>query len=234
MLDVQNLTVGYGQRAILSDISFTVEPGEVVAILGANGVGKSTLLRTRAGLQPGLAGTVALDGGTITRTAAHKRVALGLCLVPEGQQSFPAMSVQENLWLGASLHARGRSETERAVEPVLDLFPKLAERRTQLAGTLSGGERQMLAIGRALLARPTVLMLDEPSHGLAPIIVEQLGERIAEIARETSVLVVEQNLAVPARAATRVLVLDEGRITREGRPEEILHNEDVIHAYLGV
>lgn len=234
MLEVKGLAAGYGDRTIVRDISFTVGPGEVVAVLGANGVGKSTLLRTLAGLLTPLAGTVELDGEDLSRVPAHRRVGRGLGLVPEGQQSFPGMSVEENLWLGAGLKAKGRSAVADAVEPVYELFPRLAERRAQFAGTLSGGERQMLAIGRALLTEPTVLMLDEPSHGLAPIIVEQLGDRIAQIATRTSVLVVEQNLAVPARCATRVLVLDEGRITREGSPEDILHNEEVIHAYLGV
>ncbi|WP_185995964.1 ABC transporter ATP-binding protein [Nocardioides campestrisoli] len=234
MLEVRNLSAGYGDRTILTGIDLTVGPGEVVAVLGANGVGKSTLLRTLAGLQPALAGTVVLGERDLTRQAAHRRVAAGLSLVPEGQQSFPAMSVEENLRLGAGLRASGTAAVGRALAGVYEVFPKLAQRRGQLAGTLSGGERQMLAIGRALLAEPKVLMLDEPSHGLAPIIVEQLGDRIAEIATRTSVLVVEQNLAVPARCATRVLVLDGGRFTREGSPEDILHNEDVVHAYLGV
>lgn len=234
MLEVRNLSAGYGDRTILSGIDLTVGPGEVLAVLGANGVGKSTLLRTLAGLQPALGGTVKLGEKDLSGKPAHRRVEMGLSLVPEGQQSFPAMSVEENLWLGAGLRDTKHAAVERAVEGIYEIFPKLAERRGQLAGTLSGGERQMLAIGRALLAQPEVLMLDEPSHGLAPIIVEQLGDRIAQIATRTSVLVVEQNLAVPARCATRVLVLDGGRITREGTPEEILHNEDVVHAYLGV
>jgi branched-chain amino acid transport system ATP-binding protein len=234
MLEVRSLSAGYGARTILSGINLTVGPGEVVAVLGANGVGKSTLLRTLAGLQPAIAGTVALSAKDLTRAPAHRRVASGLSLVPEGQQSFAGMSVEENLWLGAGLRSRKHDAVQQAAEGVYEIFPKLGERRSQLAGTLSGGERQMLAIGRALLAEPEVLMLDEPSHGLAPIIVEQLGERIAQIAERTSVLVVEQNLAVPSQCATRVLVLDGGRITREGSPEEILNNEDVVHAYLGV
>jgi branched-chain amino acid transport system ATP-binding protein len=234
MLEVRNLSAGYGDRTILSGIDLTVGPGEVLAVLGANGVGKSTLLRTLAGLQPALGGSVTLGAKDLTRQPAHRRVEQGLSLVPEGQQSFPGMSVEENLWLGAGLRVKKHDAVEKAAAGVYEIFPKLAERRGQMAGTLSGGERQMLAIGRALLAQPDVLMLDEPSHGLAPIIVEQLGERIAQIATRTSVLVVEQNLAVPARCATRVLVLDGGRITREGSPEEILHNEEVVHAYLGV
>ena len=234
MLEVKNLTAGYGDRAIIEHADLTVGPGEVVAVLGANGVGKSTLLRTLAGLQPAMSGSVVLDGTDLTRRPAHRRVANGLGLVPEGQQSFPAMSVEENLWLGAGLRHRGASSVQRAVAPVLELFPRLQERRHQMAGTLSGGERQMLAIARALLAEPSVLMLDEPSHGLAPIIVDHLADTIAQIASRTAVLVVEQNLAVPARCATRVLVLDHGHITREGSPEEILHHDDVIQAYLGV
>jgi len=234
MLEISGLRAGYGKRVILQDIDLAVGPGDVVSVLGANGVGKSTLLRTIAGLVSPLAGAVRLDGADVTRMGPHRRAAAGLAFVPEGQQSFPAMSVHENLQIGASVHPEVERHLDDHLAPIFELFPRLAERRGQLAGTLSGGERQMLAIARALLSQPKVLMLDEPSHGLAPIVVEQLAETIAKIARTTSILLVEQNLSIPTICATHVVVLEESRVSMRGEPSEILGSEHVVAAYLGI
>ncbi|WP_153505336.1 ABC transporter ATP-binding protein [Cumulibacter manganitolerans] len=231
---VEGLIAGYGQRQVLHGINLSVEPGEVLAVLGSNGVGKSTLLRTLAGLLTPTAGVIKLDGHDVTHQSAHQRVRRGLALVPEGQLSFPAMSVLENLELGARAVNRSNRSVSTKIDSVIGLFPRLGERRQQMAGTLSGGERQMLAIGRALLTEPQVLMLDEPSQGLAPIIIEQVADTIAEIGTSTTILLVEQNLLVPARCATRVVVLEGGNLTLEGPPETVLADDKVIHAYLGV
>jgi branched-chain amino acid transport system ATP-binding protein len=234
MLEVSGLDAGYGKRVILRGIDLTVAPGEVLCVLGANGVGKSTLLRTLAGLQPALGGSVTFGGRVVTAAAPHRRVAGGLAFVPDGQQSFPAMSVLENLQIGAALHREVARSLDAHLDPLFTLFPRLAERRSQLAGTLSGGERQMLAIARALLSRPSLLMLDEPSHGLAPIVVEQLATTISAVAETTSILVVEQNLTIPSVCSTRVVLLEGGRVVRSGLPEEILRSDDVATAYLGI
>lgn len=230
MLEIEGLSAGYGKRIILRDINLSVGPGEVVCVLGANGVGKSTLLRTLAGLITANAGEQRFKGQSIASHSAHRRVRDGLALVPEGQQSFPAMTVLENLQIGASL----RENLDERLGSIFELFPRLEERQRQYAGTLSGGERQMLAIARALLTEPDLLMLDEPSHGLAPIVVEQLGENIAAVAERTAILLVEQNLTIPTRCATRVVVLEDSTITMGGDPEEILQSEHVISAYLGI
>ncbi|MDT0202722.1 ABC transporter ATP-binding protein [Nocardioides sp. AE5] len=230
MLQIEGLSAGYGKRVILRDIDLTVEQGEVVCVLGANGVGKSTLLRTLAGLITPLQGEQRFKGQSVSGHSAHRRVRDGLAFVPEGQQSFPAMTVMENLQIGASL----RDNLEEGLESTFALFPRLEERQGQYAGTLSGGERQMLAIARALLTNPDLLMLDEPSHGLAPIVVEQLAENIAAVAERTAILLVEQNLTIPTRCATRVVVLEDSTITMGGDPDEILQSEHVISAYLGI
>ncbi|PRZ40861.1 amino acid/amide ABC transporter ATP-binding protein 2 (HAAT family) [Antricoccus suffuscus] len=233
-LVVKQLVAGYGERTIIHGIDLEVEQGEVVAVLGTNGVGKSTLLRTLAGLQPATSGQIRFEGRDITRTRAHRRVQQGLVLVPEGQQSFPAMSVFENLELGARVRAKSATDTTDRIAAVIDLFPRLGERRNQAAGTLSGGERQMLAIARAMLTEPSVLMLDEPSQGLAPIIIDQLAETINEIARTTTILVVEQNLTIPSICASRIVVIEEGAISLGGSPDAVLSDDRVVHAYLGI
>ncbi len=232
MLEVNDLVAGYGRRIILRGIDIKVAPGEVVAVLGANGIGKTTLLGTIAGLLPVLGGTVRLAGANIEKMSPNKRVAAGLAFVPDGQQSFPSMSVLDNLKVAIEAKRSTLTEAER-LDSVFTLFPKLVERRDQLAGTLSGGERQMLAIARALLSEPTVLMLDEPSHGLAPIIVEQLAEKISEIAESTSILLVEQNLTIPTVCATSVVVIEDSRVTMRGTPEDVLSSDHVVAAYLG-
>jgi len=232
MLEVKGLQAGYGKRIILRDLSFEVGEGQVVALLGANGVGKSTLLNTLAGLNRAQSGSIKLDGDELGNVPTYRRVHRGLVLVPDGQQSFPGMTVEENLVIG--LTPLKQPNLADSLAQSYEMFPRLAERRSQSAGTLSGGERQMLAIARAMLSQPKVLMLDEPSHGLAPIIVDQIAEIIREVAKTTPTLLVEQNLSIPQHCATHVLVLDEGRITARGTPEELLFSEEVVSAYLGM
>ncbi|ALJ21843.1 ABC transporter ATP-binding protein [Microbacterium sp. No. 7] len=233
-LDVRSLTAGYGDHTVLRDIDISVRTGEVVAVLGTNGAGKSTLLRTIAGLQPLIAGRVELDGTVLDRMPAFLRVRHGLALAPEGQQSFANMTVKENLVLAARAVRRraSRHDIDEALGEVIGTFPRLGQRMSQSAGTLSGGERQMLSISRALLAKPKVLLLDEPSHGLAPIVVEQVAESIAAISG-TALLLVEQNLAVPRRCATRVVVLQDSRIVASGG-RELVESDEVVEAYLGI
>ena len=233
MLDVHDLRVGYGKHEVLRDISLTVAPGEVLAVLGTNGAGKSTLLNCIAGLVPASSGSVRFLDDDITRRPAFARPALGLSLVPEGQQAFPTMTVLENLWVGgqANPSAAGRFDANR--DKVFELFPRLAERRNQPAGTLSGGERQMLAVGRALVCEPRLLLLDEPSHGLAPLIIEHLADLIDLVAENTSLLIVEQNLLIPMQCATRVLVLDNSRVVMEGSAADVLESDFVTATYLG-
>lgn len=233
VLEVENLVLGYGDRVVLRDINFTVGAGEVVAILGTNGAGKSTLLNTLAGLHKQLEGHIRLEGEQLDGTPAWTRPARGLALVAEGQQTFPSMTVMENLWVGSQVTPATSKGFTSSLERVFTLFPRLADRRKQVAGTLSGGERQMLAIGRALLSNPRLLMLDEPSQGLAPIVIEQIADLIDIIAETTSLLIVEQNLLLPRQSAERVLVLDESRIVVEGPAAEILASDFVRETYLG-
>lgn len=233
MLEVDGLWVGHGAREVLRDLSFTVAAGEVLAVLGTNGAGKSTLLDCLAGLLTPTRGTVRFRGEDITRRPAWARPALGISLVPEGQQTFPAMTVEENLWVGSRASAAVASRTTENVDRVYALFPRLAERRTQAAGTLSGGERQMLAVGRAMVSEPVLLMLDEPSHGLAPLVIERIADMVDLIAETTALLVVEQNLLIPTQCATRVLVLDDSRIVLSGPADEVLGSDLVAATYLG-
>ncbi len=236
MLRLRNLEAGYGALAVLRRVTLHVSPGEIVALLGANGAGKTTLLRTIAGLVRARGGEILFDGAEVRRERAERIVARGCSLVPEGRQVFAAMPVWENLELGAHVqYARGRrDEVEADLARVYQLFPVLARRREQLAGTLSGGEQQMLAIGRALMARPRLMMLDEPSMGLAPLVVREIFETVRRIAEGgTTVLLVEQNARSALRLAGRGYVLENGRITLHGTAEELLANRDVQRAYLG-
>jgi branched-chain amino acid transport system ATP-binding protein len=234
MLEVEDLWTGYGHRTVLRGISLHVDPGEVVAVLGTNGAGKSTLLNCLAGNLSQQRGHVRFKGQDISRVPTYERARRGLVLVPEGQQTFPAMSVAENLWVGARASGDSGRVLDRHIEEVLGRFPRLAERRNQAAGTLSGGERQMLALGRAMLGRPSLLMLDEPSHGLSPVLVEQVAEMVKSISETTSMLIVEQNLMIPTHCAERVLVLEEAEIRHEGEAKELLQSASVISAYLGI
>jgi branched-chain amino acid transport system ATP-binding protein len=236
MLKIRNLDAGYGKVAVLRRVSLHVNAGEIVAIVGANGAGKTTLLKTVTGLVRARAGEIALDGRSILRTPTEETVAMGCSLVPEGRQVFADMSVRENLLLGAHVqYRRGRrGEVSADLSRAYCLFPVLAERERQLAGTLSGGEQQMLAMARALMARPALLMLDEPSMGLAPLVVKDIFDIVVRIAAEGStVLLVEQNARSALKIAHRGYVLETGRIVLQGTSEELLANPDVQRAYLG-
>ncbi len=236
MLRIRNLDVAYGGVIALRRVSLHVAPAEIVAIIGANGAGKTTLLGAVAGLVRARAGEIELQGKDTRRLRTEEIVALGCSLVPEGRQVFASLSVRDNLLLGAHVqYRRGRpAEVAADLERVHRLFPRLAERSHQLAGLLSGGEQQMLAIGRALMARPTLLMLDEPSMGLAPLVVKDIFAVISRIGAEgCTVLLVEQNARSALRIAHRGYVLETGRVVLEGAGEELLANRDVQRAYLG-
>jgi branched-chain amino acid transport system ATP-binding protein len=231
LLDIADLHVFYGKVEALKGVTFSVDRGEIVALIGANGAGKTTTLKTISGLRPARRGSIFLDGRDITRMPGHKRVTLGLCQAPEGRGIFPGMTVVENLEMGAYDRGKARSED---FDRVFSLFPRLAERRTQYGGTLSGGEQQMLAIGRALMARPEVLLLDEPSMGLAPKLVSQIFNIIREInIQGTTILVVEQNAVQALSLANRAYVIELGRIVRTAPARELLHDPAVRAAYLG-
>jgi branched-chain amino acid transport system ATP-binding protein len=234
MLSAKDLVVSYGAVEALHGISFEVREGEIVTLVGANGAGKSTTLRAVSGLVAPKSGTVTLAGADVTGMAAHLLVRRGLCHVPEGRRIFTALSVRENLELGAyTVHSRAAIAANLA--RVLGLFPRLAERIDQAGGTLSGGEQQMLAIGRALMAKPRVLLLDEPSLGLAPLLVQGIFREIARINREegTTILVVEQNANIALATAHRGYVLETGRIVLEDDAKALLENPRVKAAYLG-
>ncbi len=233
MLQVESIDVEYGAVEVLKDISFDVNDGEVVTLIGANGAGKSTTLRAIFGLVRPKKGRILFKGQDITSRSTHKIVELGIGHALEGRQVFPAMTVIENLEMGAFTRS-DKQEINRTMERVFSIFPRLKERRNQLGGTLSGGEQQMLSMGRALMCNPELLLLDEPSFGLAPNLVEQVYEVIAEINRAgTSILLVEQNAAMALSVATRCYVLETGRITIQGLADEIKENPRVKAAYLG-
>jgi branched-chain amino acid transport system ATP-binding protein len=236
VLRVRNLDVSYGPVAALRRVSLHVNPGEIATIIGANGAGKSTLLRSIAGLVPARGGEVHFRGEPVRGLRPERIVGRGCSLVPEGRQVFATLPVRENLLIGGSVRVRRglRREVEADLENVYRLFPRLQERERQLAGTLSGGEQQMLAIGRALMARPALVMLDEPSMGLAPLVVKDILSTVERIAAGgTTVLLVEQNARSALRVARRGYVLENGRVVLEGTSEELLLNRDVQRAYLG-
>jgi len=233
MLKVESLDVYYGAVHALKRVSLHAEAGEIVTLIGANGAGKTTLLRSISGLIPSRSGSVSFDGRDITRLPAHQVVALGVSQAPEGRLIFANLSVADNLELGA-YHRRDRPGIRKDYELVYTLFPRLLERRRQTAGTLSGGEQQMLAIGRALMARPRLLLLDEPSLGLAPLLVREIFRTILEINRAgVTVLLVEQNAHMALSIAGRGYVLETGRVQLEDKADRLLQNEDVKKAYLG-
>ena len=232
MLNVQNINVYYGNIQAIRDISFHVDDGEIVTLIGANGAGKSTILKSVSGLLRSKTGDITFDGKSIKSTAPHKIVAQGLAHVPEGRRVFLQMSVEENLEMGA--FTAPRSTIEDSISNVYERFPRLKERRRQVAGTLSGGEQQMLAMGRALMSRPKLMMLDEPSMGLAPILVEQIFEIIQELNRAgTTILLVEQNALMALSIANRGYVLETGQIVLHAPASELLSNDAVQKAYLG-
>jgi branched-chain amino acid transport system ATP-binding protein len=233
MLDVRDLAADYGDVRALWDISLHVNSGEIVALVGPNGAGKTTLLRCIAGLHRPAAGTVLMEGTPLHTLAAHRIVERGLILVPEGRHLFGEMSVQENLWVGAYC-ARVRRERQHTLERVFDIFPLLKERQRQIAATLSGGQQQMLAIGRALMGLPRLLLLDEPSVGLAPIVVQHIFEVIRSVNQQgITVLLVEQNAHLALEIADRAYILEQGRVAGEGKGQELLHDKQVQRAYLG-
>jgi ABC-type branched-subunit amino acid transport system ATPase component/ABC-type branched-subunit amino acid transport system permease subunit len=234
LLSVSDLRAGYGRLDVLAGVSLTVGAGEVVALVGANGAGKTTTLRAIGGLERVRAGSVRFAGTEIANTPAHRIVGLGLGQVPEGHRIFAALSVEENLRLGAFLSRRDKARVGSRLEAVYEVFPRLSERRRQPAGTLSGGERQMLAVGRALMARPRLLCLDEPSMGLSPVNAKRIFAKIAEVRADgTSVLLVEQNVAQALRIADRAYVLETGRVALQGRAAELAVDPRVQAAYLG-
>jgi branched-chain amino acid transport system ATP-binding protein len=234
MLECSDLDVYYGDLQALWGVSLAVERGEIVALIGPNGAGKTTIMRTLAGLLFPARGTITLEGRRVEREAGYRRVELGLALVPEGRRLFGTMTVLENLELG-SYPGRARAERRSALEWVYGIFPILRERQGQIAGTLSGGQQQMVAIGRALMSRPRLLLLDEPSLGLAPVIVEQIFDVIRQINGEgVTVLLVEQNARAALRLASRGYVIENGRVVQQDRADTLLHDAHVQAAYLGV
>ncbi|HEY8498644.1 MAG TPA: ABC transporter ATP-binding protein [Limnochordales bacterium] len=234
LLEVQHLEAAYGDVQALWDVSFAVEEGELVALLGANGAGKTTTLRALTGLLPPRRGRIIFAGRPIHREPAHRIAALGIAHVPEGRQLFPLMTVEENLLLGSYL-PRTRSARRRNLDRIYRRFPRLYERRHQDAGTLSGGEQQMLAIGRALMSEPRLLVLDEPSLGLAPLVVQELFGVVKEVAAAgTTVLLVEQNVHHALAIADRAYVLENGRVVMEGSGQALLGEPRIQEAYLGL
>jgi branched-chain amino acid transport system ATP-binding protein len=234
LLELRNINTYYGNIHALKDISLEVEAGQVVTLIGANGAGKTTTLRTVSGLLRPRSGEIIFDGNPIHVAPAHQIVNLGLTQAPEGRQIFPTLTVQENLNMGAYSLGRNHESIEANRRRVYDLFPRLAGRKNQLGGTLSGGEQQMLSIGRALMASPTLLMLDEPSLGLAPLLVKAIFETIRTINEQgVTVLLVEQNARAALRLADYGYVLETGTIALEGPAVDLLHDQRVRHAYLG-
>ncbi len=233
MLEIKDLSVYYGVIQAIKGISFQVNEGEVIALIGANGAGKTTTLHTISGLIAPKAGTVIFEGNDITKVPAHKIVSMGVAQVPEGRRVFASLSVYQNLKLGAYTRA-DKGEIEESLRTVYQRFPRLEERKGQLAGTLSGGEQQMLAMGRALMSKPRILLMDEPSMGLSPIFVNEIFDIIKEVSSGgTTVLLVEQNAKKALSIADRGYVLETGRIVLEGKAEELLNDESVKKAYLG-
>ena len=234
MLSVKNLDLYYGDAQALDRVSLEVPQGEIVAIVGANGAGKSSLIRTIAGIETPRAGSIAFKGEPITRQESHRICNLGIGQVAEGRQVFPSLTVLENLEMGAMI-PRARAGARRQLEDVFALFPRLKERGTQIAGTMSGGEQQMLAIGRCLMGAPELIMFDEPSLGLAPVVVQEVLRTIHILNRRgLTILLVEQNVAVSLKISQRAYVLENGRIVMSGSGSELLHNDRVRQAYLGL
>ena len=234
LLEIEDVSLNYGRIRALHGISLTVDEGEVVALIGANGAGKTTTMRAISGLRPVAGGHIRFDGHDITRMRADKRVIRGISQAPEGRGIFPGMTVLENLEMGAYSRRDGAA-IAKDLERVFGLFPRLAERRRQPGGTLSGGEQQMLAVGRALMARPKLMLLDEPSMGLAPMLIQQIFSIVTEINEQgTTILLVEQNAQQALSRANRAYVLETGRIVKSGTGAELLHDPSVKDAYLGV
>ena len=233
LLKVENLSVYYGMIQALKGIGFEVYPGEIVSLIGANGAGKTTTMQSVVGLIPAKSGSVTFEGNDITKTPCHKIVHMGMTQVPEGRRIFQELTVYENLLMGA-YSIKDQSNFKNDLEAIYTRFPRLAERRNQIAGTLSGGEQQMLAMGRAIMSHPKLLMLDEPSMGLSPLLVDQVFEIIKDINRDgTTILLVEQNARKSLAISDRAYVLENGEIVLSGTGEELAASEMVRKAYLG-
>ncbi len=235
LLVIENLCAAYDGSEVLHHLDMQVEQGDFVAVIGANTAGKSTLLRAVSGLVPRTSGQIVFSGENLLSLPAHQIPYRGISHVPEGRHVFPAMSVEENLWLGGYHRRHDMADLQRTLESVFAQFPRLAERRRQLAGTLSGGEQQMVAIGRALMGKPRLLLLDEPSHGLAPKIVQELHDALVAIHRSgVTTLLVEQNTQLALSVAQRALVLQSGTVVLSGPSSELLNDARIREAYLGI
>ena len=233
-LEIKDLHVFYGKIEAIKGVSVTVNQGEIVTLIGANGAGKTTMLKTVSGIRPVTSGQILFDGQDISKMPAHERVELGISQAPEGRGIFPGMTVLENLEMGKFFRANRKSEMDQDIEHVYSLFPRLKERATQFGGTLSGGEQQMLAIGRALMQRPKVLLLDEPSMGLAPMMIQNIFNIITKINQEgTTILLVEQNAQQALQRAHRAYILEVGHVTKEAPAKDLLNDPAVKEAYLG-
>lgn len=233
MLEIKDLQVYYGVIQAIKGISFNVEQGEVIALIGANGAGKTTILHTITGLVPATSGSITFEDKDLLKTPAHKIVSLGMAHVPEGRRIFASLSVLENLKLGAYTRT-DKKEISATLEKVFSRFPRLEERKNQIAGTLSGGEQQMLAMGRALMSHPKIILMDEPSMGLSPIFVSEIFDIIKEISESgTTVLLVEQNAKKALSIANKAYVLETGNIVLSGDAKELMNNDSVKKAYLG-
>lgn len=233
MLKVENLEVYYGMIQAIKGISFEVNEGEVIALIGANGAGKTTILHTITGLIGAKSGSIIFEGADLTKTPAHKIVSMGMAHVPEGRRIFQELTVFENLKLGAYTRS-SKSEIEETIQMVYSKFPRLKERKEQIAGTLSGGEQQMLAMGRALMSHPKIILMDEPSMGLSPLYVNEIFKIIQEISSSgTTVLLVEQNAKKALSIANRAYVLETGKVVLEGQAKELINDDSIKKAYLG-
>lgn len=233
MLEVRDLQVSYGVINAIKGVSFSVEKGEIIALIGSNGAGKTTILHTITGLISAKSGSIIFEGRELTKTPAHKIVGMGMAHVPEGRRIFGQLSVYENLQLGA-FTLSDKKVIEKNLEYVYEHFPRLEERKKQIAGTLSGGEQQMLAMGRALMSNPKIILMDEPSMGLSPILVSEIFQIIREVSEDgTTILLVEQNAKKALSIADRAYVLETGKIKLSGDAKELMHNEEIKKAYLG-
>jgi len=233
-LEIKDLRVHYGKIEAIKGVSVVVNQGEIVTLIGANGAGKTTILKTISGLRPVSSGSITFDGADINKIPAHKRVDLGISQVPEGRGIFPGMTVLENLEMGKFNRKDRKAEMNEDLERIYTLFPRLKERTSQAGGTLSGGEQQMLAIGRALMARPKVLLLDEPSMGLAPQMIANIFRIITEINKQgVTILLVEQNAQQALQRAHRAYILETGNVTKEAKASDLLNDPAVREAYLG-
>ena len=234
-LEIKDLHVHYGKIEAIKGVSVVVNEGEIVTLIGANGAGKTTMLKTISGLRPVTSGQIIFDGKDISKVPAHERVDLGISQAPEGRGTFPGMTVLENLEMGKFHRKNRKAEMQEDLEKVYHLFPRLKERVSQVGGTLSGGEQQMLAIARALMANPSVLLLDEPSQGLAPVVVEQIFELLASLrGTDIMILLVEQDVGLSLEISDYAYVIEKGRVSQEGRGDVLLEDPRVREAFLGI